>query len=282
VPYLAQLLAGYRSGLDYDPPESGEAVRAALVEEGDAYRRGLLLGLLANSLTQPDRSSSKIGEAIEPRRTVTEAIQKPRMPSYPRRLLREREFLLTPEDYPEQHVVHVPGLSRIWSSCRAPGISAEFTRVRPERGLLDGFLDWHRSTLLWKCAGLTGERLSLASVPPSSLSPLGIVRHMADMERAWFRIRFRGEPLPRLYDYEDAAFEHAGPDRAEADFAVFAEEYDLACRAVARASLDDEFTGDCDRILSLRWVYTHMIEEYARHNGHADLLRQRIDGATGS
>jgi uncharacterized damage-inducible protein DinB len=152
----------------------------------------------------------------------------------------------------------------------------------PERGILDGFLDWHRSTLLWKCAGLTGEQLALASVQPSNLSLLGIVRHMADMERAWFRIRFRGEPLPRLYDYEDAAFEHAGPARAEADFAAFAEECDLARKAVARASLDDEFTGGRGRTLSLRWVYTHMIEEYARHNGHADLLRQRIDGATGS
>jgi hypothetical protein len=88
--------------------------------------------------------------------------------------------------------------------------------------------------------------------------------------------------LPRLYDYEDAAFEHADPGRAEADFAAFTEECDLARRAVARASLDDEFTAGPGRTLSLRWVYTHMIEEYARHNGHADLLRQRIDGATGS
>jgi hypothetical protein len=122
----------------------------------------------------------------------------------------------------------------------------------------------------------------LASVPPSNLSLLGIVRHMADMERAWFRIRFGGEPLPRLYDYEDAACEHADPARAEADFAAFTEECDLARKAVARASPDEEFTGGRDRTLSLRWVYTHMIEEYARHNGHADLLRQRIDGATGS
>jgi hypothetical protein len=78
-----------------------------------------------------------------------------------------------------------------------------------------------RSTLLWKCAGLTGEQLALASVPPSNLLPLlGIVRHMADMERAWFRIRFRGEALPRLYQYEDAALEHADPARVEADFAA--------------------------------------------------------------
>jgi len=151
----------------------------------------------------------------------------------------------------------------------------------PERGILEGFLDWHPATLLWKCAGLTGEQLAVASVPPSNLSLLGIVRHMADMERAWFRIRFRGEPLPRLY-YEDAAFEDADPARAEADFAAFAFECDLARKAVAGASLDEEFTGGRGRTLSLRWVYTHMIEEYARHNGHADLLRQRIDGATGS
>jgi uncharacterized damage-inducible protein DinB len=151
----------------------------------------------------------------------------------------------------------------------------------PERGILEGFLDWYRGTLLWKCAGLTGEQLAVASVPPSNLSLLGIVRHMADMERAWFRIRFRGEPLPRLYDYEDAAFEHADPARAQADFAAFAEECDLARQAVAGASLEEEFTGGRGRTLSLRWVYAHMIEEYARHNGHADLLRQRIDGATG-
>jgi hypothetical protein len=85
VPYLAQLLAGYRNGLDHDPPESGKAIRAALTEENDAYRRGLLLGLLANSLTQPDRSSSKIGETTEPRHAVTEAIQRPRTPHYARR-----------------------------------------------------------------------------------------------------------------------------------------------------------------------------------------------------
>jgi hypothetical protein len=81
MPYLAQLLAGYRRGLDHDPPESGEAVRAALAGENDAYRRGLLLGLLANSLVQSERSSSKIGETTKPQRAVIEAIQKPRMHS---------------------------------------------------------------------------------------------------------------------------------------------------------------------------------------------------------
>jgi uncharacterized damage-inducible protein DinB len=166
-----------------------------------------------------------------------------------------------------------------WTAPDVTRIDEPFTGS--ERGILAGFLDWHRSTLLWKCAGLTGQQLALAPVPPSNLSLLGIVRHMADMERAWFRIRFRGEPLPRPYDYEDAAFEHTDPAQAEADFAAFTEECDLARKAVALASLDEEFTGG-GRTMSLRWVYTHMIEEYARHNGHADLLRQRIDGATGS
>ncbi|MGH3407936.1 MAG: hypothetical protein ACRDRJ_36350 [Streptosporangiaceae bacterium] len=80
MPYLAQLLAGYRNGLDHDPPEADEAVRAALTEENDAYRRGVLLALLANSFVQSDRSNSKIGETAEPQRAVIEAIQKPRMP----------------------------------------------------------------------------------------------------------------------------------------------------------------------------------------------------------
>jgi hypothetical protein len=167
-----------------------------------------------------------------------------------------------------------------WTAPEVVRIDEPFTG--PERGILDGFLDWHRSTLLWKCAGLTGEQLALPSVPPSNLSLLGIVRHMADVERAWFRIRFRGQQLPRLYDYEDAAFEHADPAGAEADLAAFTEECDLARKAVAGASLDNEFTAGRGRILSLRWVYNHMIEEYARHNGHADLLRQRVDGVTGS
>jgi hypothetical protein len=77
-------------------------------------------------------------------------------------------------------------------------------------------------------------------------------------------------------------FASGDPAQAQADLAVFAEECDLARQAVAQASLGDEFTGGRGRTLSLRWVYTHMIEEYAQHNGHADLLRQRIDGATGS
>jgi len=126
-------------------------------------------------------------------------------------------------------------------------IAPEITRIGepftgPERGILDGFLDWHRTTLLWKCGGLTAEQLALQSAPPSNLSLLGLVRHMADMERTWFRIRFGKEPVPRMYAYEDAAFTEADPAGAEADFAAFAEECELARKAVVGASLDEELT----------------------------------------
>jgi hypothetical protein len=153
-----------------------------------------------------------------------------------------------------------------------------------ERGLLEGLLDWQRSTMLWKCAGLTGEQLAQRSVPPSTLSLLGLVRHMADAERAWFRRYLRGEELSEVYardDCPDAAFDEAAPASAKGDFARLTAECDLARSAATGASLDERFVHEQFGEVSLRWVFGHMIAEYARHIGHADLLRQRIDGATG-
>jgi uncharacterized damage-inducible protein DinB len=152
----------------------------------------------------------------------------------------------------------------------------------PERGIQDGFLDWYRATLLWKCAGLTGEQLAERAVPPSNLSLLGLVRHMTAVERSWFRVRFRGEDLPPVFPRPDAVFEVADPAGAEADFAAYDAEVAQARAAVAGMSLDEEFTSERWGQISLRWIYTHMIEEYARHCGHADLLRERIEGVTGS
>jgi uncharacterized damage-inducible protein DinB len=157
--------------------------------------------------------------------------------------------------------------------------------VADERAMLDGWLDYQRATLLWKCAGLTGEQLCERSSPPSTLSLLGLVRHMAEVERWWFR-RFRGESdLPQLYctdESEDGDFDDTDPAGAADDFATFERECALAREAVEGASLDDTYLSQRRGIdISLRWVFTHMIEEYARHNGHADLLRERIDGATG-
>jgi uncharacterized damage-inducible protein DinB len=163
-------------------------------------------------------------------------------------------------------------------------IRTEESFVADERSMIEGMLERHRQTLLWKCSGLTGEQLALRPVPASSLSLLGLVRHMAETERAWFRGRFRGERVPKVYareDGPDAAFDEADPSRAEEAFLSLASEWDLAREAVAGASLDDQFTHERGMRMSLRWVFHHMIEEYARHNGHADLLRESIDGMTG-
>ncbi|MBT2506111.1 DinB family protein [Streptomyces sp. ISL-98] len=153
-----------------------------------------------------------------------------------------------------------------------------------ERVMLEGFLGWYRSTLLQKCAGLTGEQLAVASVPPSNLTLLGILRHMAKVERIWFRQRFAGEALDPMYDPaqgKDADFEALEPAKADDDYARLVEECRLADAAAAGASLDDTFTHGGE-VYSLRLVYIHMIAEYARHIGHADLLRERVDGVTGA
>ena len=153
-----------------------------------------------------------------------------------------------------------------------------------ERATLDGLLEWHRSTFVWKCAGLTGEQLALRPVPPSSLSLLGLIRHLTDTERAWFRRRVGGLPLPEAYarpDRPEAAFEDADPVSAEEDLARLTEEWELCRQAVAGVPLDTTFEHENWGTLSVRWVYGHMIAEYARHLGHADLIRESIDGVTG-
>jgi uncharacterized damage-inducible protein DinB len=149
-----------------------------------------------------------------------------------------------------------------------------------ERPMLQAFLDWHRATLLWKCAGLTGEQLAQRAVPPSDLSLLGLVRHMTKVERIWFRQRFAGEPVELPFEDMQADYTQTDPARAAADYARLTEEFRLADAAVANAGLDDTFTHNRET-MSLRLVYLHMIEEYARHLGHADLLREQIDGETG-
>jgi uncharacterized damage-inducible protein DinB len=149
---------------------------------------------------------------------------------------------------------------------------------------LRAMLDWHRATLLHKCSGLDGERLARQPLPFTNLSLLGLIRHMAKVERTWFRTLFRYEPLETLYStsqWRDADFEDLDPARAEADYARLVEETELARKAVESASMDDTFTFPDQDVASLRYVYLQMIAEYARHNGHADLLRQSIDGAKG-
>jgi Protein of unknown function (DUF664) len=151
--------------------------------------------------------------------------------------------------------------------------------------MLEGWLDYHRETLLLKCSGLTADQLKTPTVEPSNLTLLGLVRHMAEVERWWFRRNAAAEDLSDIYcskELPDGDFDNVAQADAVADFATFHREVELARATVAGRSLDETFRSIGRKTeLNLRWVYVHMIEEYARHNGHADLIRERIDGATG-
>ena len=153
------------------------------------------------------------------------------------------------------------------------------------REILTAFLDWHRQTFALKCAGVSAGRLSEKGIPPSGLSLHGLLSHLTGVERWWFRIQFAGEELPLIYYSDDDPnqdFDALDGDVTEA-FALWESECERAREVVARADSLDE-TGTRQRTgepFSLRWALVQMIAEYARHNGHADLLRERIDGATG-
>ncbi|WP_030865272.1 DinB family protein [Streptomyces sp. NRRL S-37] len=156
-----------------------------------------------------------------------------------------------------------------------------------ERTMLEGWLDYHRDTLAQKCEGLTDEQLRTASVPPSELSLMGLVRHMSEVERSWFRRVLADEDAGPLYYSEadpDGEFHLTGADTWQEAYATWQSEIGAARRSAAGFTLDDPSRGRhrfSEDPYTLRWIYTHMIEEYARHNGHADLIRERIDGATG-
>jgi hypothetical protein len=152
-----------------------------------------------------------------------------------------------------------------------------------ELDILVGFLNYHRGTLAWKCEGLGAEQLCARPIPTTSMSLLGLVRHLADVERSWFQRCVGGvgddAAPPIFYDPNgniDGDFHDTDPAHAEADLATGRAEI------LAAVQLDDvRHHGRWGKDLDVRWVVVHMIEEYARHNGHADLLREAIDGATG-
>ncbi|MGW6646821.1 Mini-circle protein [Streptomyces sp. A244] len=155
-----------------------------------------------------------------------------------------------------------------------------------ERRMLVDVLHAQRATLRLKCSGL-GPELALRSVAPSTLSLLGLVRHLADVERRWFRRVLAGQDAPALFsstadpdeDFHGAA---GDPTGVAAAWEAWRAEVAFAERFVTEApDLDVEGDDSWRGTVSLRWVLIHMIEEYARHNGHADLLRERIDGAIG-
>jgi hypothetical protein len=163
----------------------------------------------------------------------------------------------------------------------------EPSRLSDEKRALDDWVEFHRATLLMKCEGLTSEQLKTHSVEPSDLTLLGLVRHMSEVERGWFRRHAAREEVDFHYctdEEPDADLLNLDTADAAADLAHFVEECRRCREATANLSLDEVVPSRghyADRTRNIRWIYLHMIEEYARHNGHADLIRERIDGATG-
>ena len=159
-------------------------------------------------------------------------------------------------------------------------------RLADERTTLVEYLRFQRLTLELKCEGLDAEQLARRSVEPSTMSLLGLVRHLAEVERAWFRRRMAGLDAPHLFSSTPG--EDGDWNGAVADDAVVAEAWE---RWRDECAFTDRFVRDAPDLeitasnseepISLREVLVHMVEEYARHNGHADLIRERIDGRTG-
>ncbi|MFD8980019.1 DinB family protein [Streptomyces sp. NPDC059564] len=156
--------------------------------------------------------------------------------------------------------------------------------VGDERATLTSILQWQRDTLMVKCAGLTDEQLRRKAVAPSGLSLLGLVRHLAEVERGWFRNVVGGEDVRGYFPKNEAGewteFHVEDADPAES-FRIW-EDTCARSRAVVDAAESLDVQGRYgEQAYSLHYVLAHMIEEYARHNGHADLLREAIDGVTG-
>ena len=155
-----------------------------------------------------------------------------------------------------------------------------------ERETLRSFLEYHRATLAMKCDGLTDAELREQSMPPSTLSLLGLVRHMAEVERAWFRRVFEDTDAPLVWSEEidfQAAYDASASTRAEA-FSAWEAEVENS-RRIEREAGSLDLTRRQPRWgedVSLRMVMVHVLLEYARHNGHADFLREGVDGTVGA
>ena len=157
-------------------------------------------------------------------------------------------------------------------------------RLTDERTSLEQWLDYHRATLLLKCAGLDDQQMKQRALPPSRLSLLGLVRHLTEVERWWFRMYAAGQELEFPYDPDGIGLdiEEVEVADAAADLEAYLAECTASRAALVGRSLEDVVPRREQRPeRNIRWVYLHMIEEYARHNGHADMLREAIDGQTG-
>jgi uncharacterized damage-inducible protein DinB len=168
-------------------------------------------------------------------------------------------------------------------------LARDRSRVRPtyvldERELLNGWLEFHRATLLVKCEGLDDAQRKARPIPTSELSLHGLVRHMAETERNWFgRILQRDPAIPWIWNdpaVTDSPLVAIDSASWDADLAVWQSECRASSDAASRYDLD--YTGEWrKKQVSLKSIYLHMIQEYARHNGHADLIRELLDGSVG-
>jgi hypothetical protein len=156
-----------------------------------------------------------------------------------------------------------------------------------ERTMLAVWLDYQRATLRWKCEGVEPGDMVRRGVPPSGLTLLGLVRHMTFVEWSWFEEVFAGNGSPQPFDTSldaDVDFNDLDPARVPEDMERFLRECDVSRSIVNGADSLDQLAANARNArddISLRWIVVHMIEEYARHNGHADFLREQIDGAVG-
>ena len=161
---------------------------------------------------------------------------------------------------------------------------SEPTYVLQERDMLEGWLEFHRATLMLKCEGVSDADRKARPIPTSKLSLHGLLRHMAEVERGWFRRTLLREPdtPPIWYDpaVEDSELIPLDDADWDSDLATWLEECERSRVAAADLALDDTGLRQGEPV-SLRWIYVHMIEEYSRHNGHADLIREMVDGSVG-
>ncbi len=157
-----------------------------------------------------------------------------------------------------------------------------------ERAMLESWLDFQRATLATKVAGLDDQQVRLAAVPPSTMTLLGLVQHVAEVERQWHQRVFAGRDVPPVYGADNPCLLYTSARGLAEALADWRTEVELGRELTAGAALDaagqlsaqDGAVLDSETV-SLRWILVHLIEEYARHNGHADLLRECTDGVTG-
>ena len=168
-------------------------------------------------------------------------------------------------------------------------VDIRFSRASGDRDTLLGFLDFYRNELIQKSRGLSDEQARMTSVPPSDLSLMGLIRHMAEVERHWFRNILVAEEAPPLFCRDshptgdiDGDFHVASTDILNVSITQLRAEISIADANLAKFKLEDVAARGGSRpgsdIPNVRWILVHMIEEYARHCGHADLIRECIDG----